>query len=240
MVEVNNKRQRLGHNKLGDLILSEFLSQSSLAIIKCLGNKDTLARDIIFSTGSLISSDTKWKIIKIGSSGQVSLGSISGLILETSNNSNSLSFNESLDFLCISQSLGRWTSLLLNPVNNGVSSSATSVLHGLAILEELQCGVSSDLELLSQLGLLCSINLGQLDWRVLLSQHTSSFGIFRSKGFTMAAPWSIKFNQDKFISIHSLFKVVICEHQLSLFLLDLSLHQGTECQHYKGLHYGPH
>merc|ERR1719336_2595376 len=107
MVEVNNKWKRLGGDKLGDLFFSQSFGEKSLAIIEGLNHDDTLALNSIFAADSLISGDTERNVIKVGSSREVRLGSISSLILEAPNNSNSLSINESLGFLSIGQSLAQ-------------------------------------------------------------------------------------------------------------------------------------
>merc|ERR1719342_1309935 len=212
MVEVHNKWKRLGGDKLGDLFFSQSFGEKSLAIIEGLDHDDTLALNSIFAADSLISGDTKRNVIKVGSSREVSLSSISSLILEAPNNSNSLSIDESLGFFSISQSLGRGSGLLLYPGNDGVSGSSTSILHWFSILEELQSWVSSNLKLLSKLTLFSGINLSKLDWRVFLCEDSSGFSILRSQGFTMSTPWSIKFNQDKFISIDSFLEVAFSKN----------------------------
>merc|ERR1711973_496020 len=200
MVEVHNKWKRLGGDKLGNLFFSQSFGEKSLAIIEGLDHDDTLALNSIFAADSLISGDTERNVIKVGSSREVGLGSIS------------LSINESLGFFSIGQSLGRRSSLLLYPGNDGVSSSSTSILHWFSILEELQSWVSSNLKLLSKLTLFSGINLSKLDWRVFLCEDSSGFSILRSQGFAMSTPWSIKFYQDKFISIDSFLEVAFSKN----------------------------
>merc|ERR1712012_768193 len=109
-------------------------------------------------------------------------------------------------------SLGSRSSLLLYPGNDGVSGSSTSILHWFSILEELQSWVSSNLKLLSKLTLFSGINLSKLDWRVFLCENSSGFSILRSQGFAMSTPWSIKFNQDKFIAIDSFLEVAFSKN----------------------------
>merc|ERR1719187_148574 len=233
MIEVHNKWKRLCGDKFGDLFFSQSFSEKSFAIIEGLDHDDTLAFDSIFGADSLISGDTEWNVIKVGSNREVGLGSICSLILEASNNGDRFSLDESLGFFSIGQSLGRRSCLLFYPGNDGVCSSSTSILHWLSILEELQSRVSSNLKLLSKLTLFCCINLGKFDWRVFLCENSSSFSILRSQSFAMSTPWSIKFNQDKFISIDSLLKVAFSKYQHSLFLGYLRMCQGTKyCQHY--------
>ena len=159
------------------------LSQDSLAIVKGLDNNDSLSLNSVLRA---VTGDPEWHVVNVGGSGKESLGSISGLILEASEDSNSFSLNKGLDSLGIGQGSSRRPSLLLYPADDGLGSSAASVLHGLAVLEELQGGVSSDLELLSQLGLLSGVDLGELDSGVLLSQKTGGLSILRGKG------WKIK------------------------------------------------
>merc|ERR1712131_524310 len=76
----------------------------SLAIIKGLDHDDTLALNSIFAADSFISGDTERNVIKVGSSREVSLGSISSLILEAPNNSNSLSM-KALDSSALAKAL---------------------------------------------------------------------------------------------------------------------------------------
>ena len=159
------------------------LGQDSLAIVKGLDNNDSLSVNSVLRA---VTGDSERHVVNVGGSGKESLGSISGLILEASEDSNSFTLNKGLDSLGIGQGSGRRPSLLLYPADDGLGSSAASVLHGLAVLEELQGGVSSDLELLSQLGLLSGVDLAELDSRVLLSQQTGGLSILGGKG------WKIK------------------------------------------------
>merc|ERR1719367_1124026 len=129
------------------------------------------------------------------------------------------------------------SSLLLDPADNGLGSSATSILHGLAVLEEIEGGVSTDLELLSQLGLLSGVDLTELDGRVLLSEQTRGLSILRGKGFAMAAPRGIELNQDKFVVSDSSLEVVVSEDEDPLLLRDLSPCHGPQySQHNQELH----
>ena len=156
------------------------LSQDSLAIVKGLDNNDSLSLNSVLRA---VTGDSERHVVNVGGSGEEGLGSISGLILETSKDSHSFSLNKGFDSLGISQGSGRRSSLLLDPADNGLGSSAASVLHGLAVLEELEGGISTDLELLSQLGLLSGVDLTELNSRVLLSQETSGLSVLRGKGW---------------------------------------------------------
>ena len=175
-------------------------SHGGLAIIECLDNHNTLTRDIILST---VSHDAKGQVIHVGGNSQESLGGVSGLISETSNDSNILALSEGLGFLSIGQGLGRGASLLLHPTDDGVSSPAAAILHGLAILEELQSGVASHLKLLSQLGLLSGVHLTQLDGRVLLSQDSSSLGILGGKSYNQNSSVGYLSSNDEMLLIPS-------------------------------------
>jgi hypothetical protein len=50
------------------------------------------------------------------------------------------------------------------------------------LLEEFQSGISSDFKLLSNFSLFGSVQLAQLDWRVLLSQLTGSLSVLGGQG----------------------------------------------------------
>merc|ERR1712013_507902 len=76
-----------------------------------------------------------------------SLSSISCLILEEPNNRNRFALGVSLGIIQRGQGLGRGASLLLQPRYNGVGSSSTSILHRLAILEELECWIATNFKL---------------------------------------------------------------------------------------------
>merc|ERR1719158_2391563 len=234
MIEVHNKGQRLGRHELSNLLLSDPLGQDSLAIVKGLDNNDSLSLNSVFRA---VTGDSKRHVVNVGGSGEESLGSISGLVLEASENSHSFSLNKGLDNLGIGQGSGRRPSLLLDPADNGLGSSATSVLHGFAVLEELEGGISTDLEFLGQLGLLSGVDLTELDGRVLLSEQTSGLSILRGKGFAMAAPRSIELNQDKFVVGDCSLKVVVGEHEDPLLLGDLGpCHGPKNSQHNQDLH----
>ena len=152
------------------------ISEGRFSIIKRLEHDNSFTLHI-----STLGSDTEGDVIHVGGHGEEGLGSISGLVLEASNNSNVLALGESSNFLSIGQSLGWRSSLLLNPVDDGVGSSAPSVLHGFAILEELQGWIASDLKLLGQTWLFCGINLGQLDGGIFLGQNTSCLSVLGCK-----------------------------------------------------------
>merc|ERR1711884_913662 len=223
VIEVHNKGQRLGRHELSNLLLSDPLGQDSLAVVKGLDNNDSLSLNSVLGA---VTGDSERHVVNVGGSGEESLGSISGLVLEASEDSHSFPLNKGLDSLGISQGSGRRSSLLLNPADNGLGSSATSVLHGLAVLEELEGGVSTDFELLSQLGLLSGVDLAELHSRVLLSQETSGLSVLRGKGFAMAAPRGIELNQDKFVVSDSSFEVVVSEYEDPLLFGDLGLCHG--------------
>ena len=76
--------------------------------------------------------------------------------------------------------------LLVDELLEAGEVSVAAVLHTVsllgAVLEELEGGIASHLKLLSKLGLLGSVNLAQLDWRVFLGQNTSGFSVLRSQG----------------------------------------------------------
>merc|ERR1712223_824730 len=83
---------------------------------------------------------------------------------------------------------------LLNPSDNGISGTSSVVFHGFSILEEFEGRITSDFEFFSQGTFFGGVNLSQFDGGVFFGQLSSSFSIFRSQGFTMSTPWSIKFN----------------------------------------------
>ena len=157
-------------------IFTYTISEGRFAIIKGLEHDNSFTLDI-----STLGSDTEGDVIHVGGHGEEGLGSISGLVLEASNNSNVLALGESGNFLSIGQSLGWRSSLLLDPVDDGVSSPAPAILHGFAILKELESGITADLELLGCFGLLGGVQLAQLDGGVLLSEDTSGLGVFRGE-----------------------------------------------------------
>ena len=131
---------------------------------------------------SLVSSDAEWDIVHGRCSTQEGLGSLSGLISEAADDSNILALNEGLGVLSAGQGLGWRSSLLLHPADDGLSSPASAVLHGLPILEELEGGIPADLKLLSKRGLLGGVNLSQLDRGVFLGQNTGGFSVLGSQG----------------------------------------------------------
>ena len=57
--------------------------------------------------------------------------------------------------------------------------------------EELEGGVSANLKLLSQFGLDSGVNLTQTNLGTVILEGLGGFSVFGSKGFAVAAPWSI-------------------------------------------------
>merc|ERR1711953_1512541 len=130
---------------------------------------------------------------------------------------------------------GWWSGLLFDPGNDGVSGTSTVVFGGFSVPEEFQSGITTDFEFLSQLGFFSSINLGQLDRRVLFGQHSGSLSVFRSQRFAMSAPRSVKFNQNEFIVSDGGFEVLFSENQDSFFFGDLVGNgQGDHAHNYGG------
>merc|ERR1719158_2334148 len=104
VIEVHNKGKRLGRHELSNLLLSDPLSQDSLAIVEGLDNNDSLSLDSVLRA---VTSDSKRHVVNVGGSGEEGLGSISGLVLEASEDSHSFSLNKGLDSLGIGQGSGR-------------------------------------------------------------------------------------------------------------------------------------
>ena len=136
----------------------------------------------MFRADGLVSSDAEWDVVHGRRSTQEGLGAVSGLICEAADDGNILALDEGLGVISPGQSLGGRSSLLLHPADDGLGSPASSVLHGLPILKELEGGIAAHLKLLSKLGLLGSVNLSQLDWGVFLGQNTGGFSVLGSQG----------------------------------------------------------
>ena len=181
VVEVNDQRKRLRSDKLGDSLLGESLSEHSFPVIECLHHDDSLSGHAVLGADSLVTGHTEGEVIKVGGHSQESLCGISGLVLETSDDGDSLAIHKSFSIISVGQSLGWGSGLLLDPADDGLRSSAASIFHRFAILEELESGITADLELLGCFGLLGGVQLAKLDGRVLLSEDTSGLGVFRGE-----------------------------------------------------------
>jgi len=67
-------------------------------------------------------------------------------------------------------------------INNQIASlPSATIFQGLAILEELKCGVATDFKLLCNGTFLSGIKLAQFDGRVSFGKDSSSFSEFRGK-----------------------------------------------------------
>ena len=181
VVEVNDQGKRLRSDKLGDSLLGESLSEHSFPVIECLHHDDSLSGHSVLGADSLVTGHTESEVIKIGGHSQESLSGISGLVLETSDDGDSLAIHKSFSFISIGQALGWRSGLLLDPADDGLRSSAASVFHRFAILEKLESRITADLELLGCFGLLGGVQFTQLDGGVLLSEDASGLGVFRGE-----------------------------------------------------------
>ena len=97
--------------------------ENSFSIIKILEQQNSFSFNSIFSKDCIVSGDSEFKVIHHASSSEISLSSISCLILEEPNNRNRFALGVSLGIIQRGQSLGRGASLLLQPRYNGVGSS---------------------------------------------------------------------------------------------------------------------
>merc|ERR1719312_1279053 len=115
MVEVNDKRKRLAADKSCNSCLGDPFRKNSFSIIEILEQKNSFSFNSIFSKDCIVSSDSEFKVIHHASSSEISLSSISCLILEEPNNRNRFALGVSLGIVQRSQGLGRGASLLLQP-----------------------------------------------------------------------------------------------------------------------------
>merc|ERR1719312_882132 len=115
MVEVNDKRERLAADKSCNGCLGDPFRENSFSIIKILEQKNSFSFYSIFSKDSIVSGDSKFKVIHHASSSEISLSSISCLILEEPNNRNRFALGISLGIIKRGKGLGRGASLLLQP-----------------------------------------------------------------------------------------------------------------------------
>merc|ERR1719320_553139 len=96
MVEVDDKRKRFTADKSCNSFLGDPFRENSFSIIKILGQKNSFSLNSIFSKDSIVSGDSEFKVIHHANSSEISLSSISCLILEESNNRNRFALGVSL------------------------------------------------------------------------------------------------------------------------------------------------
>jgi hypothetical protein len=94
---------------------------------------------------------------------------------------------------------GGGASLLVNPLNNGISSATTSVVFSFAIVEPVEGGETLDLVALGESIVLGGVNLGQVLGIFLVSEDSSCGSVFRGQLFAVSAPGCVEFNQQVFV-----------------------------------------
>lgn len=90
---------------------------------------------------------------------------------------------------------GDWTSSLGDPLDNGVSGSASSVVRSLSTYKPVKSWEALDTESLSELFVLSSIDFGKCLWGFLLSQDLSCGRVLWFQFLTVTAPGSVEFNK---------------------------------------------
>merc|ERR1712130_968832 len=202
LVKVNNKGQRLASDEGIDSFLGDVLGQHGAAVVESLQQKHSLALNLVLSSDLGTGGDGEGNVIDVGGGGEVSLCCIRCLVGKHSNHCHVLASDKGSCFLDRSKSQSGGSGLLLQPRDNCVGSSAASIFCSFPIAEELEGRVASHLEFLSDGTLLGSIELGENNLRLLLSQHACSLGILRCQSFAVSTPRCIELDEDKFIAPH--------------------------------------
>ena len=88
------------------------------------------------------------------------------------------------------------TRLLLHVVHDVILRTARVVVHGVAVLEELQSGVTTDSESLAQLGIGSGIHFSEIQRRVQGSQFLGGSSVLGSELLAVTAPLDMIDNQE--------------------------------------------
>ena len=196
-------------------------SNSFFALVELLEQDDLLAGDAVFAVDGILASDTELVVVQSGGDLQEGFGGIGGLVLEESDDSDLVVFDELLGGVDVGQCEGWGSGLLLQPGDDAVGCSAATVLSGLAVAEELECGVALDVELLGQLAVFGGVYLAQHDLGVLLGQSPGGLGVLRGESLAMSTPRSVEFYQNVFMFSDGTLEVVFGEDQNALVLLNV-------------------
>jgi len=86
--------------------------------------------------------------------------------------------------------------LLVDPLDNGVVGTATSVVLALATSEEDQGGEALDFEAFGEAVVLGCVDLSDVLGRILFSKGAGSKSIFRGQFLAMSTPGSVELNQE--------------------------------------------
>lgn len=124
---------------------------------------------------------------------------------------------------------GGWAGLLLDPVNDLGSGSASVEIDWLALDEPLEGWVALDLVLVGEFLVLGSVNFGEWDSRVGGLEDLGSGSIFRGKLLAVTTPWGIELDKKVFELLDSLFEVMVLQNDDILFFR-VSVGGVSECR----------
>ncbi|GMT36101.1 hypothetical protein PFISCL1PPCAC_27398, partial [Pristionchus fissidentatus] len=120
--------------------------------------------------------------------------------------------------------------LLLEPSDDRGRVASSSVLLSLSGTEELEGGVSTDLELGSDISVNGGVELGELDVRSLLLQLSGGLGVFGSEGLAVSTPRSVELGQNELIRLNHMVEVVLNENDDVLLLLNDGIGSDEQCR----------
>lgn len=106
------------------------------------------------------------------------------------------------------------------------SAAIFDSIVSIAVLEEFEGWISSDVEFSSEIAFFSCIDLDKLDFWVGLSQFSSSRLVFRSERLAVTTPWSIEFDKDEIVVFENLVEVFFSSDEDSSFCCDFSRHKG--------------
>eukprot|EP00162_Nutomonas_longa_P013747 comp21691_c0_seq2/m.48213 comp21691_c0_seq2/g.48213 ORF comp21691_c0_seq2/g.48213 comp21691_c0_seq2/m.48213 type:complete len:484 (+) comp21691_c0_seq2:150-1601(+) len=209
VVEREHKRKRMSIDELGEGSLRESTSEIVALLIKVLEESHAVSLAASSSSHTSISDDSKGEVV-VAASSLDERGLCSTVSREETNHSNLIVLLESLNLLSGIQRSSRRTNLLLDPVDDFRSDSATSILAGNTLLEPLESRVTSDGELLTEFSFLRGIDLCQHDLLTLESRRCLC--VLRSKTLAMPAPWRVELHKHKLIVSKHTVKVLLGQH----------------------------
>jgi len=159
---------------------------------------------------------------------------VEGIILRSVVSNDELVGSLLLLKLSAGDGFGWWSRFLQYPLDNGVTSSSTSVVHFLSIFEEEEGWEALDAEFLSEFLLFGCVNLGNGEWWVVFGQDFCGGSVLWGKFLAVATPWGIKFNEQEFMIFELFVKVVVSENEYTFFFgnfgQDVLDSQGSECE----------
>lgn len=186
--ELEHPRSGLGSHELGDGIGLSVSGDGQLVaqVIEGLQDDDgVVSSSQLALDGSISRQGVHMKLVGLGSSDEgLGLGGVQRS--EDTNGEDVVGLLQLLKISLGGQSVEDRASLLLQPADDLLLGTAAVVVRGLAILEELQGGEATDLELLRHVVVSGGINLGQLHRGI--SQSLGSLGVFRGQRLAVTTP----------------------------------------------------